>query len=58
MGNVKHTADFTIEPDVSDMDMSAFKDAPVFAEIGRKETESSIGNLKEMLHRLDDRLFP
>jgi NTE family protein len=52
-----NAADFTIEPDVSDMDMAAFEKAPLFAEIGRKETESKIPDLKQMLHRLDDKLF-
>jgi NTE family protein len=53
-----NAADFTIEPDVSDMDMSAFQEAPRFAELGRQETEASIGRLKEMLHRVDSKLFP
>ena len=50
-------ADFTIEPDVSEMDMAAFQEAPRFAEIGRRETESVTDRLKEMLRRLDDKLF-
>ena len=53
-----NVADFTIEPDVSTMDMSDFENAQIFAEIGRQQTESVVENLKQMLHRLDDKLFP
>ncbi len=51
-------ADFTIEPDVCEMDPAGFRDTPTLADRGQTATVEAIPALPAMLHRLDAELFP
>ena len=50
-------ADFVLAPDVTSFDISEFTRADEMASIGEATTDASVGNLREMLSRLDFKLF-
>ncbi|MGI9518965.1 MAG: patatin-like phospholipase family protein [Pirellulaceae bacterium] len=51
-------ADFTIEPDVSAVDPTAFQKTPEIAAAGHAAATASMPAVRTMLHRLDGQLFP
>ena len=51
-------ADFVIEPDVTQFDLSAFQQTHELAAIGEQTTDVAISGIKQMLSKLDDKLFP
>lgn len=52
------SADFVIEPDVTAFDLSEFTRTDELAEIGEQETLRMVPEIKRLLNRLDERLFP
>ncbi len=50
-------ADFVLAPDVTSFDMSEFTRADEMARIGEATTEASVAKLRQMLSRLDCKLF-
>jgi hypothetical protein len=50
-------ADFVIAPDVTSFDISEFTRADEMAMVGEKTTNASVHRLKEMLSKLDPKLF-
>ena len=51
-------ADFVIEPDVTAFDLSEFERTDELAEAGLRATEESISHIRQLLSRLDDKLYP
>jgi NTE family protein len=51
-------ADFVIEPDVTQFELSAFTQADKIAAVGEQATLAAIDSIRAMLHRLDPQLFP
>jgi NTE family protein len=51
-------ADFVIEPDVTQFELSAFTQADEIAAVGEQATLAAIEPIRAMLHRLDPQLFP
>ena len=51
-------ADFVIEPDMTDFDITEFSRAREMADIGETTTQNAIPKLKEYLSHLDPKLFP
>jgi NTE family protein len=51
-------ADFVISPDVTSFDVSEFTRADEMAVVGESTTNASVRRLKEMLTKLDPKLFP
>jgi predicted acylesterase/phospholipase RssA/CRP-like cAMP-binding protein len=52
------SADFTISPDVSKVDIGAFEDTPRIAALGTEAAQNCLANLKLELHQIDAKLFP
>ncbi len=50
-------ADFTIEPDVSHLEVTAFSQTPQIAEIGQSATEQELPRIKQILRKIDEPLF-
>jgi predicted acylesterase/phospholipase RssA len=50
-------ADFVIQPDVRDFDITEFSRADEMSAIGAKTTLELLPQLKQLLSRVDDRLF-
>ncbi len=50
-------ADFVIQPDMTDFDITEFTRAEEMSVIGAKTTQESIPKLKELLAQIDDRIF-
>ena len=50
-------ADFVIAPDVTSFDLSEFTRADEMAAVGENTTNESVSRLKEMLSKLDPKLF-
>ena len=50
-------ADFVIEPDVTEFDITEFMRTDEIAEVGAHSTEASMEKLKEMLEQVDSQLF-
>ena len=51
-------ADFVIEPDVTEFDISEFTRTDELAAVGSETAQQSISDLKQMLHTLDAQLYP
>ena len=51
-------ADFVIEPDVTQFDLTAFTRTDEMAVVGEQTTLEAISEIRELLHRLDRELFP
>src|SRR4029078_7863483 len=51
-------ADFVIEPDVTGFQLTEFSRTDELAAIGEQATRQAIPQIRQLLHRLDDRLFP
>ncbi len=51
-------ADIVIEPDVSRVKLTDFKNARNTAELGRAATEAVLPSVRSVLHNLDPQLFP
>ena len=51
-------ADFVIEPDVTQFDLTAFTRTDEMAAVGAQTTLEKISEIRELLHRLDGELFP
>ncbi len=51
-------ADFVIEPDVTAFDLSAFEQTDELAAVGERTTKEVIENIKQLLFKLDPKLFP
>ncbi len=51
-------ADFVIEPDVTQFDLTAFTRTDEMAAVGEKTTSKAIAEIRELLHRMDRELFP
>ena len=51
-------ADFVIAPDVRGFDLSEFTRADEMSIIGQEATNTTIGELRKLLSRLDPKLFP
>ena len=50
-------ADFVIQPDVRDFDITEFSRADEMSVIGAKIARESLPKLKQLLSRVDDKLF-
>ena len=50
-------ADFVIQPDMSEFDITEFNRADEMAAIGETTTNESIARLKQLLSKVDDKLF-
>ena len=50
-------ADIVIEPDVTSIDLTSFTRTPELAAIGESATQDSIGQIRQLLQRLDADLF-
>ena len=50
-------ADFVIEPDVTEFDITEFMRTDEISEVGARSTEASIPQLKKLLEQVDNRLF-
>ena len=50
-------ADFVIQPDVKEFDIAEFTRADEMAAIGEKTTRDTMPQLKQLLSRIDDKLF-
>lgn len=51
-------ADFVIEPDVTQFDLTAFTRTDEMAAVGTQTTLETISEIRGLLHRLDSELFP
>ena len=51
-------ADLLIEPDVSHVQITDFKNAATIARLGRVAAEEAMPQIKQMLHAMDAQLFP
>ncbi len=51
-------ADFVIEPDVTQFDLTAFTRTDEMATVGEQATLETISEIRGLLHRLDRELFP
>ena len=51
-------ADFVIEPDVTQFELTAFTRTDEMAAVGEQTTLEVISEIRELLHRLDPELFP
>ncbi len=51
-------ADFVIEPDVTQFELTAFTRTDEMAAVGEQTTLEAISEIRELLHRLDRELFP
>ena len=51
-------ADFVIQPNVNEFDLTEFTRADEMSAIGEATTQESLPQLKKLLTRLDDKLFP
>jgi predicted acylesterase/phospholipase RssA/CRP-like cAMP-binding protein len=51
-------ADIVIEPDVSTVELTDFKNAAKIAKLGRKAAEEALPELRRVLHEMDPQLFP
>ena len=51
-------ADLLIEPDVSHVQITDFKNAATIAQLGRVAAEEAMPQIKETLHAMDAQLFP
>ena len=51
-------ADYILEPDVTSFDLSEFERADEMAEIGEETAKDGIAPIKQLLNRLDPKLFP
>ena len=51
-------ADFVIEPDVTQFDLSEFERADEMAAVGEQAALEAIAGIKQMLSKLDNKLFP
>ena len=51
-------ADIVIEPDVSTVEITDFKNADKIAKLGRAAAEEALPELKQVLHEMDAALFP
>jgi predicted acylesterase/phospholipase RssA len=51
-------ADFVIEPDVTRFDLSEFERTDELAEVGERTTRESITKIKQLLSKIDAKLFP
>lgn len=51
-------ADFVIEPDVTDFDLTEFKRTKELAAVGEATTLKSIEEIRNRLHRMDPHLYP
>jgi predicted acylesterase/phospholipase RssA/CRP-like cAMP-binding protein len=51
-------ADFVIEPDVTQFELTAFTRTDEMAVVGEQTTLEAISEIRELLHRLDRELFP
>ena len=51
-------ADFVIQPDVTEFDITEFARADEMAAIGAKTSIEAMSKLKELLGKLDDKLYP
>lgn len=51
-------ADFMIAPDVTGFDLSEFERTEEMARIGEQTTRDAVQQIKNMLSKLDDKLFP
>jgi NTE family protein len=50
-------ADFVIEPDVTEFDITEFMRTDEIAEVGARSTEASVQQLKKLLEQVDSQLF-
>jgi NTE family protein len=50
-------ADFVIQPDVRDFDITEFSRADEMSAIGAQTTRESLPQLKQLLSRVDSKLF-
>lgn len=51
-------ADFTISPEVAQVDIGAFEDTPKIARLGVDAMNQCLADLKQQLHQIDEKLFP
>ena len=51
-------ADYVIDPDVTKFDLSAFERTDELAAIGHQRTQQAIPRIKQLLSKLDAKLFP
>jgi predicted acylesterase/phospholipase RssA len=51
-------ADFVIEPDVTQFDLAAFERTDEMAAVGEQTTLQAIAGIKQLLSKLDNKLFP
>lgn len=51
-------ADIVIEPDVSTVELTDFKNAAKIAKLGRDAAEEALPELRRVLHEMDPQLFP
>ena len=51
-------ADIVIEPDVSTVELTDFKNAGKIAKLGRAAAEDALPELRRVLHEMDPQLFP
>ena len=51
-------ADFVIEPDVTQFDLTAFTRTDEMAAVGEQTTLEALSEIRGRLHRLDPELFP
>ena len=51
-------ADIVIEPDVSTVELTDFKNAAKIAELGYTATQAALPEIRRVLHEMDPQLFP
>ena len=51
-------ADFVIEPDVTQFDLSEFERTDEMAAVGERTALEAIAGIKQLLSKLDNKLFP